>query len=155
MSGAAEEALRQLLEVLDAHSRVGGEDAAEQHLDLAVVTRVVLGHHRAQPLAVLLAGRLPGVAVAQRRIGLGHLRQSAQDEIGLDRQRLLAPERAVVVEHRDALFDGDGSGAALAADPRDEFDHGAFGRAVRPCRQCVLDGQRTLGSRAGAHAATL
>ena len=148
MPGTAQEALRGPLEVFDTHSRVGRQDAAEQHLDLAVIARVVLGHHGVQPFAVLFAGRLPGLAIAQRRIGLTHLGQSTQDEVRLDRQRLLAPQRAVVVEHRHALVDGDGNGPALAASLDDEFDDGPLCRTVDPHRQCVLDARRTIATRA-------
>ena len=61
----------------------------------------------AEPAVVALVGGLPGLALAQRRVGLGHLDEPAQDEVELDRHRLLAPQRAVVVEHRHALLDRD------------------------------------------------
>ena len=69
------------LEVLDAHPRVGGQDAAEQRPHVGVVAGVVLGDDRAEPAVVALVGRLPGLAVAQGRVGLGHLDQPAQDEV--------------------------------------------------------------------------
>jgi hypothetical protein len=45
------------------------------------------------------------LALTQRLVGLDHLDESAQDEVELDRHRLLAPQRSVVVEHRQALGD--------------------------------------------------
>ena len=70
-------------------------------LHVGVVARVVLGHEPRQPGVVPLVGGLPRLPVAQRRVRLGHLDEPAQDEVELDRHRLLAPQRAVVVEHRD------------------------------------------------------
>jgi hypothetical protein len=48
-------------------------------------------------------GGLPWLAVAQRRVLLGHGGQALEDEAELDRHRLLAPQGAVVVEHRHPL----------------------------------------------------
>jgi hypothetical protein len=53
---------------------------------------------------VVLVRRLPGLERPQRLVLLGQLRKAAQDEVELDRDGLLAPERAVVVEDRDPLL---------------------------------------------------
>jgi hypothetical protein len=47
------------------------------------------------------------VLVAERRVLLGHGRPALQDEAQLDRHRLLAPERAVVVEYGNAVLGRD------------------------------------------------
>ena len=99
-----QERVRLLLEVVDADARVGGDHTAEERPHVGVVAGVVLDHHLAEPGIVALVRGLPGLLLAESRVGLGHLVQPAQDEVGLDRHRLLAPERAVVVEHRDPLL---------------------------------------------------
>ena len=81
---------------------------AGQHPHVGVVTRVVLGHQRTQPAVVALVGGLPGLALAQLGLRLGHLHEAAKDEVELDRHRLLAPQGAVVVEHCHALLDRHG-----------------------------------------------
>jgi hypothetical protein len=63
----------------------------------------VLSDDPTEPGVVVHVGGLPGLAIAKPGIGVGHLRQRPEDEVGLDGQRMLAPERAVGVEHRDAL----------------------------------------------------
>ena len=109
---AAQERVGLGLEVVHRDAGERGEDARSERADVRVVARVVLVHHPAEPRVVALVGRLPGLAVAQPRVGVGHRVQPPQDEVRLDRHRLLAPERAVVVERRDALLDRDlGDGA--------------------------------------------
>jgi len=73
-----------------------------------VVAGVVLLHQRGEPRVVVLIGGLPRLALTQGRVGLRHLHEAAQDEVHLDRHRLLAPQRAVVVEDGDALLGRDG-----------------------------------------------
>ena len=68
-----QERVRLLLEVVDADPRVRGKHAAEEHAHVRVVAGVVLLHHGPQPAVVPLVGRLPGLPVTQRRVGLGHL----------------------------------------------------------------------------------
>jgi hypothetical protein len=62
------------------------------------------GHDLPEPLVVLVVGRLPGLAGAQRGVLVGHGDQPAQDKVQLDGHRLLAPQGAVVVEHRHPLL---------------------------------------------------
>src|SRR4029453_4351681 len=64
---------------------------------------VVLGDSLTQPAVILCISSLPGLAISQRRIILGHSDQALQDEPGLDGHRFLAPEGAVVVEDPDPL----------------------------------------------------
>jgi hypothetical protein len=59
---------------------------------------------------IALVGSLPGLLVALGRIALGHLRQPTQEEVELDRHRLLTPPGAVVVEDGDPLLDPDPPG---------------------------------------------
>jgi hypothetical protein len=77
---------------------------AHQDLDVAVVSGVVLRHDVSKPLVVAFVRRLPRLAIAERRVFLGHLGETLQDEAQLDRHRLLAPERPVVVEDGDPFF---------------------------------------------------
>ncbi len=83
---------------------------------VGVVAGVVLGHQRAEPGVVVLGDGLPRLALrAASGSAVGHLGEAAEDEVELDRHRLLAPQRAVVVEHRDALLDGHGRRPVAAA----------------------------------------
>ena len=124
----AQERVGLLLEVVDADARVGGDHAAQERPHVGVVAGVVLHHHLSQPGVVALVRRLPGLLVAERRVGLRHLVEPAQDEVGLDRQRLLAPERAVVVEDRDAL----GRRHAVRGHALDEVERRRPSRPVVP-----------------------
>jgi hypothetical protein len=98
---------------------------------VGVVAGVVLGENLAQPGVVAFVRRLPGLAAAKIRIGLRHLIQPTEDEVGLDGQRLLTPQRAVVVEHRHALVHGH----AVCHDSLDEVDHGLLRGACVPAGQ--------------------
>jgi hypothetical protein len=100
MLGAAQERVGLGLELLDGDAGKGLQDAGGQHRQLAVVAVVVPGDDVAQPAVVAGVGGLPGLAGAQLGVLLGHGGQAAQDEVELDGHRLLAPQRAVVVEHR-------------------------------------------------------
>jgi hypothetical protein len=73
MLGAAQERIGLGLEVVHADPRVGRQDAPGQRLDVVVVAGVVLLHQRAEPGVVAFDGGLPGLAVAQGGVGLGHL----------------------------------------------------------------------------------
>ena len=64
MLRAAQEAVRGLLEVLDADPRVGGQDAAGQQPHVGVVAGVVLIHQRAEPAVVALGYGLPRLLAA-------------------------------------------------------------------------------------------
>ena len=135
MLRAAQERVRLRLEVLDADAGVGGQDAAAQRPHVGVVARVVLGHERAEPGVVALVGGLPRLALAQLRVRLRHLDEAAKDEVELDRHRLLAPQRAVVVEHRDPLLDRHGCRSVAA-------------RATKSTIACLAAPSRQLGSSA-------
>ena len=104
MLRAAKESVCLRFEVFDADPLVGREDAGAEDLDVGVIAGVVLGHHGAQPRVVAFVGGFPGLSLAQLGISLGHLVETPEDEVELDRHRLLAPQGAVVVEHGDALF---------------------------------------------------
>ena len=135
MLRAAQEFVGSRLEFLDADALVRRQDAGGQDLHLGLVARVVLCHDRAHPVVVAFVGGLPGLALAQRRVRLGHLHEPAQDEVELDRHRLLAPERAVVVEHRQAVLDPHRLRPVLAADPCDELHDRPLRRTIPPARQ--------------------
>ena len=144
VAGGVEELVRGRVELLDAHALVGLEDPAGEDAHVRVVAGVVLGHQPAQPGVIALVGGLPRLACAQRRVGLGHRRQPAQDEVALDRHRLLAPERSVVVEDRDALLDGH-RGNGVRHEVEDRLPRGAVAPArERWCRRHA----RTVGRRA-------
>jgi hypothetical protein len=115
-----------------------------------VIAAVVLDHRCAEPAEVALVGRLPGLLVAQRRVGLGHLREPPEDEVELDRHRLLAPQRAVVVEGGDPLL-GREVVRAVTGHPGDELSDRPAGRRVVPGRQRFV-GLHCLQSRAMAPA---
>ena len=118
-----------------------GQDATEERAHVRVVACVVLLHHLSQPGVVPLVRRLPRLPLAQLGIGLGHLGEPAKDEVGLDRQRFLAPERAVVVEHRDPFF----RRIPVRGHALDELEHGGLGGAVVPGRasgSAMLSGPR-------------
>ena len=101
-----QESVRLGLEVLDADPLVGSEDAPGERVHVRVVARIVVSHQLPEPAIVALIRRLPRLAVTQVRVGLRHLAQPAENEIGLDRHRLLTPQGAVVVEHGNTFFDG-------------------------------------------------
>ncbi len=100
---------------------------------------VVLDHRLAQPAEVVLVGRLVRLLLAQRRVGLGQLGESAQREVELNRDRLLRPQRAVVVERGDAFLRGDETSTTLLRDGVDEVDDRLSRRRVVPgCEQCFV-----------------
>jgi hypothetical protein len=135
MPRAAQEGVRQLFEVFDADAGVDGQDALHQCPHVGVVTRVVLGHERAEPTEVVFKEGLPWLAFAQLRLRRRHFREAAKNEVQLDRHRLLAPQGAVVVEDRDPLLHRDGGRPAFAARTPDEVDDRLPGGAVPPRRQ--------------------
>ncbi len=87
--------------VFDVHRLVQGHHRAGKHFQVRVVTLVVLGDGAAEPVQVAGACRLIRLLLGQRRIGRRLLTEPADDEVELDVHRLLAPQRAVVVEDRD------------------------------------------------------
>jgi hypothetical protein len=102
--GAAQECVGLGLEVLHGDAGKGLQHPSGQHRQVAVVAVVVPGDHAAEPAVVAGVGGLPGLAGAQAGVLVGHGGQAAQDEVGLDGHWLLAPQGAVVVEHRHPLL---------------------------------------------------
>jgi hypothetical protein len=84
--------------VLDRHrfERLGDSD--HQQLHVAVVIVIVHYHRPGEPVQVTLVRRLTRLLRAQRWIVLGQLTKPADDEVELYNQRLLGPQRAVIVE---------------------------------------------------------
>jgi hypothetical protein len=101
-------------------------------VQVAVVAVVVLDHRLAEPTEVLLVGRLERLLLAQCRIGFGQLGEATQREVELDRDRLLGPQGAVVVDDGDALLRGDEPAAVGVGDGIDELDDGLSRRRVLP-----------------------
>src|ERR1039457_5591847 len=92
------------LESLEADPRVGGKNASKKRPDVSIVAGVVLGEDRPEPAIVALIRRLPGLTATKLGIGLRHFEQSAENEVSLDRHRLLAPQSSVVVEYGYSLL---------------------------------------------------
>jgi hypothetical protein len=95
-------------------------------------TAVVVDHGLRHPLVVVLVGRPVGLSVAQRRVAFGQLGQPSQREVELDDERLLHPQRPVVVEHRDACGRLDVVRAPLVGHRSDELLDGVPGLGVVP-----------------------
>ena len=125
--------LHDLLELLGGHARVRGHDDFDHRL-LAAGERAfhVALEQRGERLLVLPLRML-------RRERLHPVEREDQLEI----HRLLAPERAVVVERGDALGRRHKVRRAFLRDLRDEVDDGLLRRAVVPRGQRVT---RRLGS---------
>jgi hypothetical protein len=98
MLRSAQEGIGLRLELLDADPLVGGKDTSQERPHVGVVARVVLGEHRPEPAIVALVRRLPGLTAAQPGVVPRHLIKPTENEVSLDRQRLLTPQGAVVVE---------------------------------------------------------
>src|SRR3954469_19771830 len=135
MPRASQEHVRPLLEIFYIHPGVRCQDAGCQRPHLGVVPSVMLRQGGTQPAVVALVGRFPGLAPTQVGLRLRHLHETAKDEIELDRHRLLAPQGAVVVEHRHALLHPHGNRSPFPTNTFDELDDGMPGRAVPPTRQ--------------------
>ena len=123
--------------VLDALAGEGLEHAAHQHTQVGVVAVVVLVDRPAEPRVVLVVRGLPRLLRAQRLVLLGHLGEAHQDEAELDRHRLLAPERAVVVVDGDPLGGRDVVRPAFGRHALDEVDDRRARRRVVPGRQVL------------------
>ena len=72
----------------------------------------------------------------------GQRLDAVEREQGLDVHRLLGPERAIVVERRDALARRDVVGTRFVGGLPDEFDDGLLRRAVIPRPQVIIAGVR-------------
>ena len=93
----------------------------------AVVALVVLRDRAAEPRESPSWAAFHGWRSRSDVVRLGHRREALEDEAELDRHRLLAPQRAVVVEDGDALRH-----RHVAGDPLDELDDRLPGRRVVP-----------------------
>ncbi len=130
MLGRAQERVRLRLELLDADPRVGCEDACRKRAHVRVVARVVLGHQLGEPTVIALVCSFPRLALPQLGLRFGHRYEPPENEVELDRHRLLAPQRTVVVEHCYPLVGGHSARRLL-----DELDDRLPHRAVVPARQ--------------------
>src|ERR1700755_901559 len=92
------------LVLLDCRAGGGLENAADQDLHIDIVTAVMLRDDTTEPGIVSFVGGLPWLARAQRNFFLRHGSQSLQNEPEFDGHGLLAPKRAVVIEHGNSLF---------------------------------------------------
>jgi hypothetical protein len=137
----AQEAVRGLLEVLHADPVVGRQDAARECSHVGVVTGVVLIHQGTEPAVVTLGYSLPWLPFSQLRPLGHHLRQAPQDEVELDRHRLLAPQRAVVVEHATR---SSGGTAADPSAPHVRATKSTIARLVGPSRQLDTNSSVTV-----------
>jgi hypothetical protein len=138
---------------VDVHACERLQDPTQEHLQVAVVAVVVLGDDLAQPVVVLVVGGLPWLAVAELGVLVGHGGQALEDEAELDRHRLLAPQGAVVVEHRHPLLRRKIAGPVAIGDRLDE-PHDRLSRGgVGPRRQWVVDvrGRHRAPPRSGCH----
>ena len=114
-------------EGLRRHAGVGhGDDLGDALLAGPGQRRHVAGDDRAEGLAVRPAGLL-------RREGANPV--EGEGELGVD--RLLHPERAVVVEHGEALLGRHEVGPTFGRRGFEEVEDGSFGGAVPPGRQRV------------------
>ena len=129
---AAQERVGGARVVLDVLAGEGLQHAAHQHAQVAVVAVVVLVDRPAEPRVVLVVRRLPRLLRAQRLVLLRHLGEAHEDEAELDRHRLLAPERAVVVVHGDPLGRRHVVRPALRRHALDEVDDRRARRRVVP-----------------------
>ena len=106
----------------------------------------VRGHHEVQERAIAAGERGFQIAFEQRGerllvLPLGMLRRerlhAIEREVELNGHRLLAPERAVVVEDGDALRNGHEIRRTRRRDLRDKVDDGFLRRTIVPRRQRV------------------
>jgi hypothetical protein len=137
---AVQEGVGGRLVVVDRHARERLQDPGQQDLEVGIVAGVVPGHDVPQPVVVLGVGGLPGLALAQRRVLVGHGGQPPQDEAELDRHRLLAPQGAVVVEDRNPLLGLQELRRPLGGDPGHELPDRRHRRAVVPRSQELVAG---------------
>ena len=137
MLAGSEERVGGLRVVLDALARERLEEPAHEHGEVAVVAVVVLVDRSAEPRVVLLVRGLPRLFRAQRLVLLGHLGEAHQHEAELDRHRLLAPERAVVVVDGDPFRGRDVVRPSLLRHTLDEVDDRLPRRSVVPGGQLL------------------
>jgi hypothetical protein len=73
MLRGAQECVGLRLELINTDPRECSENAAQESAYVRVVASVMLDHHFAEPGVVALIRRLPGLALAQVRVGIRHL----------------------------------------------------------------------------------
>nr|WP_292715122.1 hypothetical protein [Mesorhizobium sp.] len=78
---------------------------------------------------------LERLALPHRRVGLRQFGQALEGKEKLHRHRLFAPQRAVIVEGRDAVFRRRKIAAAILGHAIDEIDDHPLGGAIVPGRQ--------------------
>ena len=128
---------RRLAEGLRCHAGVGdGDDLGDALLAGPGQRRHVAGDDRAEGLAVHPTGLL-------RRQGANAV--EGEGELGVD--RLLHPERAVVVEHGEPLLGRHEVGPAVGRRGFEEIEDGRLGGAVAPGRQRIAASLRRCGAR--------
>ena len=92
---------------------------ARQYLHVGVVSGVVRSRKTSpNQLFVALVGGLPRLTLAQLGFRGGDFRGAGEGGVELDRHRLLAPQRPVVVEHGHPFLDGHRRRSALATRTR-------------------------------------
>jgi hypothetical protein len=132
-----QEVLGGFLVGVDRHPAERFENGRHEIADAAVVALIVSGHDVTEPGVIAPIRCLPRLLRAQRRIGLGHTRQPLQDEAELDGHRLLAPQRAVVVEDGDARGWLDEVRRAVGGDALDKPSNGADSWTIHPRRKML------------------
>ena len=117
--------------VLDPHRFVKRKRRSRKHLQIGIITLVVLGDRPAEPTQISAGRRLVRLLFRQRRVDGGLFGQPAHDEVELNVGGFLTPQRAVVVEHRDAVFGCDVI-RTLDCNPPHEVDDGRLRGTVGP-----------------------
>ena len=117
----------------DARELVGRDAGVGRRHDLE---KAFLAERR-QCLEVALEHRLERLGVAPLRVLRRERLHPVHRERDLEIDRLLGPERAVVVEGRDALLDRDEIRPALLGHALDERDDRLLRRALVPGRQRI------------------
>ena len=108
------------------------EHATQQHLYVAFVAVIMFDDDAIQPRVILFVGCLPGLALTQCWVLVCHRCQTAQDKVGLDRHRLFAPQRAVVVIDRNARLGRHIVGTRFVAHLCDKLYDCPFGWRIIP-----------------------
>ena len=132
---SAKKAIDAAAVLLDGDLVMGREYRSHQRFQVGVVTLVMLGDRIAQPLQVAGVGGFVRLLIAQRQVRLGLLLESPEQEVELDVHRLLAPQRAVVVEHRDTRLRLNVIRPAFGTDPAHEVDDRRPRGSVGPGRE--------------------
>ncbi|MNZ94900.1 hypothetical protein D3C78_1140200 [compost metagenome] len=135
MLGAGQPAFGVFAEGFGRHVGVGGADDLQQALHAA----------GGQGFAVTFQQRLERLLFLPLRVLRGHALDLIESEQHLEIHRLLAPQGAIVVEHRDPLGHGDEVLAALGSYRADECLDGLARWPVTPGRQDFVRRLREQG----------